>query len=315
MKDAAPVHGLSPSDGMTTDRWPHIKDILLDALDLQPSERPRFLDLRCGSDAELRDEVLYYLAAENEVESFIERPAFDLLAGREPERRVGEEVGVYRLVEWLGQGGMGEVYRAERTDGLFDHEVAVKILKRGLDTVDILERFQRERRILGSLNHPNIARIHDGGTTDDGLPYFVMELARGAAIHRYCKDQELGLTERLQLFRAVCQTVHAAHQSLIVHRDLKPENILVADDGTPTLLDFGIAQVLDPGTGSGPTRTLRELRIATPAWSSPEQLSGHRVTTATDVYSLGALLYLLPCSTCYSPTKRRFAVANAPPTR
>ncbi len=278
---------------MIDDRWPQAKLILLEALELESRERSSFLDRSCGDDAALRQDVERYLSSEEEVEGFLERPVVDLLAARPAPLREGQRLGAYELGERLGQGGMGEVYRARRADDVFEQVVAVKILKRGLDTAEILRRFRQERQILAQLEHPNIARILDGGTTGDGLPYLVMEYVEGQPIHRYCESHELSISDRLNLVRKVCTTVHYAHQHLVVHRDLKPDNILVTEDGTPKLLDFGIARILEVEDGTVPNPTVRELQIMTPAWASPEQLRGQRMTTATDVYTLGVLLYRL----------------------
>lgn len=278
---------------MKNDRWTQAKPILMEALELPSGERSAFLDRICAGDAELRADVASYLSAESEVEGFMERPVVDLLASRPLPSREGQRLGPFLLERRLGQGGMGEVYLAHRADEVFHQAVAVKILKRGLDTAEILRRFHQERQILANLEHSNIARILDGGTSGDGLPYLVMEYVEGRSIHRYCEEEALSVHQRLDLFRTVCAAVHFAHQRLVVHRDLKPDNILVMADGTPKLLDFGIARILDSDEGLAPTQTLRELRIMTPAWASPEQHLGQQVTTATDVYSLGVLLYQL----------------------
>ena len=207
---------------------------------------------------------------------------------------VGRTIGVYRLADEIGRGGMGAVYRAERVDGEFDQTVAIKLIKRGMDTDMILRRFRRERQILASLNHPNIAYFLGGGSTDDGLPYFVMEYIAGEPLYRYCDRRRLGVKERLTVFRQICWAVKAAHEIHVIHRDLKPSNILVKEDGKPKLLDFGIAKVLDPDmvtTEMEPTAT--QLRVMTPEYASPEQISGGEVTAASDIYSLGVILYEL----------------------
>jgi serine/threonine-protein kinase len=207
---------------------------------------------------------------------------------------IGKRVGPYRLIRELGRGGMGVVYLAERADEEFKKRVAVKIIKRGMDTEEIVARFRHERQILASLDHPNIARLLDGGTTADGLPYFVMEHIEGQPIDDYCNTHKLTTNERLGLFRTVCAAVHYAHQNLVVHRDLKPTNILVTEDGTPKLLDFGIAKILNPEMFPEtilPTRTWE--RPMTPAYASPEQVRGAVITTVSDVYSLGVVLYEL----------------------
>lgn len=207
---------------------------------------------------------------------------------------IGRRIGAYQLDEEIGRGGMGAVYRASRVDGEFDQTVAVKLIKRGMDTDMILRRFRRERQILASLNHPNIAYFLGGGSTEDGLPYFVMEFIDGLPLYKYCNRNKLNTRERLLIFRQVCWAVAAAHEIKVIHRDLKPSNIMVKDDGKPKLLDFGIAKVLDPdlmGTDGEPTAT--QMRAMTPEYASPEQISGETVGAPSDIYSLGVILYEL----------------------
>lgn len=207
---------------------------------------------------------------------------------------IGRRVGVFRLDEEVGRGGMGVVYKAERVDGEFDQTVAIKLIKRGMDTDLILKRFRRERQITAVLNHPNIAYFLGGGSTEDGLPYFVMEYIVGRPLYSYCDENQLSVKERLDLFRGICWAVNAAHELQIIHRDLKPSNIMVSEEGKPKLLDFGIAKVLDPDlmeTDGEPTAT--QLRVMTPEYASPEQLSGDPVETASDIYSLGVILFEL----------------------
>lgn len=207
---------------------------------------------------------------------------------------IGHRVGSYVIDEEVGRGGMGVVYRASRADGEFDQTVAIKLIKRGMDTDAILRRFRRERQITAALNHPNIAYFYGGGSTDDGLPYFVMEFITGLPLYKHCDSRQLTIRERLLIFRQVCWAVHSAHESKVIHRDLKPSNIMVTTDGKPKLLDFGIAKVLDPdltSTDHEPTAT--QLRVMTPEYASPEQISGEEVGPASDIYSLGVILYEL----------------------
>ena len=222
---------------------------------------------------------------------------------------IGRRVGVYRLEEEVGRGGMGVVYRASRVDGEFDQTVAIKLIKRGMDTDQILNRFRRERQITAALNHPNIAYFFGGGSTDDGLPYFVMEYIVGKPLYQYCDENRLNLKERLNIFRQVCWAAAAAHEQKIIHRDLKPSNIMVKDDGKPKLLDFGIAKVLDPdlmGSEADPTAT--HMRVMTPEYASPEQITGEPVGIETDIYSLGVILYEL--LTGHRPYKLRRNIAD-----
>lgn len=207
---------------------------------------------------------------------------------------IGRRIGAYRLEEEVGRGGMGTVYRAVRVDGEFDQTVAVKLIKRGMDTDMILRRFRRERQILASLNHPNVGYFLGGGSTEDGLPYFVMEYIDGLPLYKYCNKGKLTVRDRLVVFRQVCWAVAAAHEIQVIHRDLKPSNIMVKDDGKPKLLDFGIAKMLDPdlsSTDAEPTAT--QMRAMTPEYASPEQISGEPVGSASDIYSLGVILFEL----------------------
>lgn len=203
---------------------------------------------------------------------------------------VGRRIGPYKIIREIGHGGMGAVYLAVRVDDQFEKRAAIKLVKRGMDTDDILRRFRNERQILANFDHPNISRLLDGGTTDDGLPYFVMDYVEGVPINIYCDQRRLPIPERLKLFRAVCSAVTYAHQNLIVHRDIKPGNILVSSEGVPVLLDFGIAKLLNPAL---PGQTVPSQRPLTPECASPEQVRGESITTASDIYSLGILLYQL----------------------
>jgi eukaryotic-like serine/threonine-protein kinase len=209
-------------------------------------------------------------------------------------RYAGRRLGPYELRSAIGAGGMGEVYRASRADAEYQQQVAIKLVRAGLDIAYISARLRAERQILATLDHPNIARLLDGGTTADGVPYLVMELIEGVPIDRYCEEQRLDVPARLKLFIDVCSAVQYAHRRMIIHRDLKPRNILVTREGVPKLLDFGVAKILDPAAlPNGGDVTLNAQRLLTPGYASPEQLSGQLITTASDVYSLGVILYEL----------------------
>ena len=279
---------------MTPERWSEIRKVYESAEALAVGERAAYLDVACAEDSDLRDEVESLLGYEKHVGSqFLNEPAVSLVRpGPEEDGvpvRIGQRIGVYQIVDEIGRGGMGEVYRATRADGQYDAQVAIKLVRVGMNTSFILRRFRDERQILASLDHPNIARLLDGGTSDDGVPFLVMELIEGVRIDDYCEQHRLSVSERLELFRQVCSAVQYAHQRLIVHRDLKPSNILVTAEGVPKLLDFGIAKIVDPATESETTLA----RPMTPEYASPEQIRGDVITTATDVYSLGLVLYRL----------------------
>jgi eukaryotic-like serine/threonine-protein kinase len=278
---------------MTPERWQQVKELFNAALERDPAERDAFLAEACAGDRALREEVASLLAEEEQLGSFIAAPA---AARREPQLDAlsDRRIGPYRVIGELGHGGMGLVLLAERDDEQFKRRVAIKLLRGGLDVDFILNRFRNERQILAQFDHPNIARLLDGGVTEEGRPYFVMEYVEGAPIDRYCDEHKLDLKARLKLFQQVCDAVHYAHRNLIVHRDIKPGNILVTAAGTPKLLDFGIAKILEPDTFPDtvqPTGTWD--RPMTPAYASPEQVRGQAITTASDVYSLGVLLYEL----------------------
>ena len=231
-----------------------------------------------------------------EVLRFMETPAIAFLspiiaASSDGTGMDGRQVGPYRIVRELARGGMGAVYLAERCDGQFEQQVALKLIKRGMDSDEILRRFLAERQILARLNHPHIARFYDGGVTAEGQPWFAMEYVPGRPLTRHCEERRLGVPERLRLFQDVCDAVRYAHQNLVVHRDLKPSNILVSEAGEVKLLDFGIAKLLESGDDDQLTRT--DLRALTPEYAAPEQVRGQPVTTATDVYALGGVLYEL----------------------
>jgi serine/threonine protein kinase len=276
---------------LSGERWNQLKAIVAEALEeSSPNKRASIVRQRCGEDKELLREVKSLLDqttsafeefAQNGKQS-LERELFILSAGH--------RVGAYEVLGELGRGGMGAVYLARRADGAFKKEAAIKVLKRGTDTDEVLRRFHAEREILARLVHPNIARLLDAGTTDDGLPYFVMDYVDGKPITVYANEHTLSLRDRLGLFRLVCSAVSYAHQNLVVHRDLKPGNVLVTERGEVKLLDFGIAKLLDE---SHPDVTLTIHRRLTPLYASPEQVRGEPVTTVSDVYSLGVFLYEL----------------------
>jgi eukaryotic-like serine/threonine-protein kinase len=284
------------------DRWQRADRIFDEALDLPPADRAAFVAGACSDDVALRDAVLGLLAAADEAERIIGESAEDFAPSLVPSLRhaadvadalpAGTLIGPWRIISEIARGGMGAVYLAERADGEFEKRVALKLVKRGMDTDEILRRFHHERRILASLEHPNIARLYDAGAASDGRPYLVMELVDGLPITRWCDEQRCDIESRLDLFLTLCDAVQYAHGRLIVHRDIKPSNILVSADGAPRLLDFGIAKLLDDeAPADAQTRT--GLRLATPEYAAPEQLRGEPISIATDVYALGVLLYEL----------------------
>jgi serine/threonine protein kinase len=281
---------------MTPERWQQIKGVLDEALELKAPQRSAFLDQACEGDQSLRQEVESFLASDSDgEEGFLEKPLVGpAIAEDETQSWVGRRIGSYEVIEMIGEGGMGSVYRAGRADEQYKKQVAIKVVKRGLDTPFALARFRAERQILANLEHPNIARLLDGGTTDAGLPYVVMELVDGLPMDEYCESHKLSIEERLRLFRTVCLAVQYAHQHMVIHRDLKPGNILVTIEGTPKLLDFGIAKVLDPESfPGGAEATISLMRMLTPEYASPEQVRGETISTASDVYSLGVVLFVL----------------------
>ena len=282
---------------MTPERWQKVKDILGPALEMQPAERAAYLEKTCAGDASLRAAVDRLLVAEGEA-----GPAFlsslssaGSILGDDDEAGglwIGKRIGAYEIVERIGVGGMGEVFRALRADDQYKREVAIKLVRVGADADSVIRRFKHERQILASLDHPNIAHLLDAGTTHDGVPYVVMDLIEGEQIVDYCHLHNLSTAARLELFLQVCSAVQYAHQRLIIHRDIKPTNILVTQAGIAKLLDFGISKILHPDTVSDsldPTM----FQMLTPGYASPEQIRGETITTATDVYSLGVVLYEL----------------------
>jgi len=276
------------------DHWQQIEALFYAALELEPPARPAFLDQACGSNLELRREVESLLDCSDQTLGFARQAVLEVARQQTGDSLpAGMRVGAYQLLGVLGEGGMGKVYLATRADELYKQEVAIKLMRHGSGpSRSMLLRFSSERQILANLNHPNIARLLDGGITADAMPYLVMEYVNGIPIDEYCRQNRLSIRDRLQLFRTVCTAVEYAHKNLVVHRDLKPGNILVTSEGVPKLLDFGIAKLLDPQAGELALTRPTE-RIMTPEYASPEQVRGTAVTTSTDVYALGVLLYEL----------------------
>ena len=285
---------------MRPERWNQIEGLFLQAVEMPTQERERFLGEVCQGDETLRQELNSLLACDVP-ETPLVKGSFLTAASLSADAvsstvidMAGRRIGPYRLVRLLGRGGMGSVHLAVRDDAQYEKEVAIKLLKRGMDTDFMLHRFRQERQILASLEHPFIARLIDGGATDDGLPYFVMEYVDGLPITKFCAEQSLDLEERLRLIRLVCEAVQHAHQHLVIHRDLKPGNILITKERIPKLLDFGIAKLMSAERSSEmPTITRADQRMLTPDYASPEQFLGQSISTSSDIYSLGAVLYEL----------------------
>jgi len=277
---------------MNREEWQKVKDILHEALEMPRAGRTEYLDHACGGNASLRAEVESLLSSYNNAGTFIEDSVAAPRNALPDSLGVGAQLGPYRIVQMIAEGGMGAVYQAVRVDDLYRKVVAIKVIRRGVAGEYVLRHFDTERQILAHLDHPNIAKLLDGGTTPDGRPYFVMDFIAGTPIDQYADAHRLTLHDRIELFLTVCSAVHYAHQNLVIHRDLKPQNILVTEEGAVRLLDFGIAKLLDPDAlALGPTLTT--LQALTPEFASPEQLTGGKITTASDVYSLGVLLYRL----------------------
>jgi serine/threonine protein kinase len=282
---------------MTPEQLSRIREIYEKALSVSGSDREAFLDRECGGNNEIRKEIHRLFAAREQVPAWLDQPAMG--AARPPEdppelpKLEGRHVGGYTLVREIGRGGMGRVFLAERSDGAFRKQAAVKLLLPGANIAEVIARFQQEREILASLDHPNIARLLDGGVTEEGWPYFVMEYVEGQPIHRWCDERKLTVSQRIELFRNVLAAVRYAHQRLVVHRDLKPGNIFVTNDGVVKLLDFGIAKVVSAKDRGESAETVTLMQMMTPEYASPEQVKGAAITTLSDVYSLGVILYEL----------------------
>ena len=282
---------------MTPERWQRINEMFQAALALDGGERSAFLFAQSAGDDNLRRKVAALLASHEKAEGFIQGSVFgagaQLLVEDEAEAMIGQHIGLYKINREIGRGGMGTVYLATRDDDQFEQQVAIKVVNRGMDTDLVLARFLNERQILAGFAHPNIACLFDGGSTRTGLPYFIMEYIEGQAIDDYCDSQRLSTAARLELFRIVCSAVQYAHQHLVIHRDIKPSNILVTAAGVPKLLDIGIAKLLHSEANQRDASTAIVQRLMTPEYASPEQIRGEEVTTVSDVYSLGVLLYEL----------------------
>lgn len=283
---------------LTPERWQNIKELLLAAEEVDPKNRDEFLRRACGSDDDLYAEIKSLLEADSSAVtlSFSTTNILGMtgVSAPAPDPMIGHRVGAYEIVRPIGHGGMAVVYLAVRADDAYRKHVAIKLVRPGLDNAEVLSRFRNERQTLASLDHPNIVRLIDGGSTAEGVPYLVMDYVEGVAIDEYCDAHRLSIEQRLRLFCTVCGAVQYAHQNLVVHRDLKPSNILVTVDGVAKLLDFGISKVLIPDASASSTLlTQTDTRRMTPAYASPEQVRGKTATTRSDVYSLGVVLYEL----------------------
>jgi eukaryotic-like serine/threonine-protein kinase len=306
-------------------QWQRVERLFHQAVALDPAERAEYLARECGTDSSLRAAVEALLQQDrpdlDPIQRAVSRAAEDLLQSQ-ANALLGQRFGAWRLCRQIASGGMGAVYLAERADGEFEQRAALKILSPGLLSADALGRFNAERQILARLSHPNIAHLLDGGTTTEGIPYLVMEYIEGTTIDRYCDERRLDTRSRLRLIQKLCAAVDYAHRNLVIHRDIKPSNVLVDAQGEPKLLDFGVAKLLSGETPvAAPVATIADLRAMTPRYASPEQIKGEIVTTATDVYSLGLLLYEL-LTGCYpyqeatkTPSELTRAICETEPER
>ncbi|MEO5625637.1 MAG: serine/threonine-protein kinase, partial [Dokdonella sp.] len=282
---------------MQAENWQRVRALFDTLVDQPPESWEAALDQHGLHDPDLREEVLTLLRADSAdlVRTVIDAQIPEVLSafhelesGIESERLVGRTVGAFRLIEQIGRGGMGTVWRADRVDGGFEQSVAIKLIRAGWDAQELIGRFRAERQILANLNHPNIAHLVDGGVTDDALPWLALEYVDGTDLRSYCDENQLGIDARLKLFLTVCAAVSHAHAHLVVHRDLKPSNLMVTRRGEVKLLDFGIAKLVDHTASHASLQ-----RVFTPEYAAPEQVRGEAVTTAVDVYALGLLLYEL----------------------
>ena len=284
---------------MTSEELSRIREIYEQAVPMSGSAREAYLDRECHGHAEIREEVERLLKARDNVPTWLDRPAagFAPAAGAAQPfvapKMEGRHLSGYTLIREIGRGGMGCVYLAGRSDETFHRQAAIKLVLPPANSATVIARFQQEREILASLDHPHIAKLLDAGVTEEGWPYFVMEFVDGQPIHRWCDERKLNISQRIQLFRGVVDAVRYAHQHLVVHRDLKPSNIFVTNEGQVKLLDFGIAKVLAARNAGEAPDTVTLARMMTPEYASPEQVNGAAITTLSDVYSLGVVLYEL----------------------
>ncbi|MEZ5306710.1 MAG: protein kinase [Pyrinomonadaceae bacterium] len=297
---------MSGTPNMSPDRWKHIRSILEKAVEVGQSDLAEFLDSECGEDRELREEILSFLNISTLQNRKLEQDALSSMGTVAGPGAIPKTAGGFKLVEKIGEGGMGAVFLGEKeTDG-FKQTAAVKIVRGGLNTDAVIARFVTERRIVASLEHPNIARLLDGGTTEDGVPFFAMEYVSGKPLSEYCEG--LAIEDKLGIFLKICDAISYAHRKLVVHRDLKPSNIIVTESGEPKLLDFGIGKILDAdGLLEADGNTKTAMQMLTPEYASPEQIRGLLTTTSTDIYSLGVILYEVLCG------RRPFRLADSTP--
>ncbi|MBL1215240.1 MAG: serine/threonine protein kinase [Ignavibacteriae bacterium] len=280
---------------MDQERWLKVQELFDKAFEMDAEQRLNYLNEKCGSDKDLFNEVMSLLDADVNAHSIFDEDERKRISEFEEPDYIGKKIGVYKVLRKIASGGMGTVYYAERDDGTFERKVALKLIKGGINSIQIVRRFQRERQILARLHHPNIARLLDGGLTEDRNPYFSMEYVDGKPIIEYCDDNNLNINQRLKIFQKVCAAVQYAHNNLVVHRDLKPNNIYVTNDGVVKLLDFGIAKVFSSEDDSSDISQITQtgFKIMTPEYAAPEQIRGEPVTTSTDIYALGLVLFKL----------------------
>ena len=281
---------------MTPEELGRIRRIYEQALAMSGAARETYLRHECQNEQDIRAEIEKLLTAHDNIPDWLDRPVLGAertIATFNPPKLEGRRLSGYTLIREVGRGGMGSVFLAERSDQTFHRKVAIKLILPPVGSAEVIARFHQERQILASLDHPNIAKLLDAGVTEEGWPYFVMEFIEGQPIHRWCDERGMNISRRVELFQGVIDAVRYAHQHLVVHRDLKPGNILVTSDGVVKLLDFGIAKVLPSATAGEAAETLTLVNMMTPEYASPEQVSGGPITTQSDVYSLGVVLYEL----------------------